>query len=83
MDKLEVTVAPGQERINLVILTERASTLSLPLWKIFSEFLEIGQIPHVWKQANITPIYKKGSMFNYSTTNPVSLTWLKRSGQAK
>ena len=40
----------------------------LPLRLIFSNILSTGVYPDIWKQANITPVHKKGS--NY---RPISL----------
>ena len=41
---------------------------------IFTNSLEQGKLPNIWKSANITPIYKKGNKSNPLNYRPVSLT---------
>jgi len=38
-----------------------ANEISEPLAIIYNESLFEGVVPHKWKQANITPLFKKGS----------------------
>ena len=48
-------------------------SIVLPLRLIFSNSLSTGVYPDIWKQANVTPVHKKGSkqlVFNY---RPISL----------
>ena len=41
---------------------------------IFNRSLEEGEIPKEWREASITPIFKKGSKLEASNYRPVSLT---------
>ena len=48
--------------------------ISTPLVKLFNLSLEEGIIPSEWKEANITPLFKKGSRDKPDNYRPVSLT---------
>merc|ERR1712082_322264 len=41
---------------------------------IFTNSLQQGRLPKIWKKANITPLYKKGNKSNPLNYRPVSLT---------
>ena len=41
---------------------------------MFEQSLQSGQIPQDWKDANITPLFKKGSRLCPNNYRPVSLT---------
>ena len=41
---------------------------------IFRKILQIGKVPMAWKEANVTPLYKKGCKTNPLNYRPVSLT---------
>jgi hypothetical protein len=44
------------------------------LVEIYNKSMETGEVPAVWKDANVTPIFKKGAKSNPSNYRPVSLT---------
>ena len=46
----------------------------LPLADIFTQSLQDGRLPLVWKQANVCPISRKGDRADQSNNRPVSLT---------
>ena len=48
--------------------------ISTPLAKLFNLSLEEGIVPSEWKEANITPLFKKGSRKKQDNYRPVSLT---------
>ena len=48
--------------------------ISTPLAKVFNLSLEEGIVPSEWKEANITPLFKKGSRNKPENYRPVSLT---------
>ena len=48
--------------------------ISAPLSKVFNLSLEAGIFPSEWKEANITPLFKKGSRNKPENYRPVSLT---------
>ena len=48
--------------------------LTRPLTQLFKLSLEQGKVPPEWKDANVTPIFKKGKKDNCENYRPVSLT---------
>ena len=52
--------SPGPDGVHPRILRECASELVSPLFILFSRSLQSGRILVEWKEANITPIHKKG-----------------------
>ena len=64
----------GVDKVSGFVLRKCAETLNVPLSIIFSESDKMGELPTTWKQANITPLFKKGSRLEASNYRPVSLT---------
>ena len=44
------------------------------LLRIFWKSVDSGEVPSLWRQANVTPIFKKGDRTLMSNHRPVSLT---------
>ena len=65
--------ASGPDTINNRILRDLAHPLSTPLKDLFNFSLEKGQVPIIWKQANVTPIFKKDDPSEVSNYRPISL----------
>ncbi len=57
---LDVRKAVGPDGISPWVLKECAEALCLPLSIVYSKSLETGDLPEIWKTANVVPIYKKG-----------------------
>ena len=74
LSKMKIGKAAGPDNIPPILLVEAADTLATPVSIIFKKSLEHGQLPNEWKQANITPIFKKGSRTAANNYRPVSLT---------
>jgi hypothetical protein len=74
LDKLNPSKSPGPDGLHPMLLKEAAEFLALPLSILFNKSLEEGTVPQSWKQACITPIYKKGSKKDPGNYRPVSLT---------
>jgi len=55
------------------VLQHCAESLAKPLFLLFTEFLNTGILPSGWRQAHITPIFKKGSKVSPENYRPVSL----------
>ena len=51
------------DNINNKILKEIASPISKPLCDLFNFSLSRGIFPEAWKQANVSPLYKKDDPF--------------------
>jgi hypothetical protein len=74
LNKLSPNKASGPDSIPNRILKEVAKEISPFLTKLFNTSLECGQLPKDWTQANVTPIFKKGSRHDPANYRPVSLT---------
>ena len=59
LKSLPVDKAVGPDLINNRLLKELAQPLALPLSDLFNVSLSSGSVPHIWKQAYVTPIHKK------------------------
>ena len=53
--------SPGPDTIHPRVLKECAEVLALPLYLLFTASMEHGKLPAAWKEAVITPIFKKGA----------------------
>ncbi len=56
------------------MLLEARNELAEPLSILFTKSLANGELPRDWKEAYVTPIYKKGCKHNPGNYRPVSLT---------
>ena len=51
-----------------------AKEISPVLQKIFQKSVKTGELPSIWKTANVAPAYKKGDKSNAANYRPISLT---------
>ena len=72
--KLRPNSTPGPDGISLRFLKDHVDILSRPLLMIFNSSMRTGEVPKDWKEANITPIFKKGSKSSLESYRPVLLT---------
>ena len=66
--------SPGVDGIPPKLLLEIVDQISIPLATVFNLSLEEGVVPLEWKEANIIPLFKKGSRNKSENYRPVSLT---------
>ena len=64
----------GPDEINPLLLKTMSRVFSVPLARIFQESLTSGTLPKVWKDARVTPLFKKGQKCDPGNYRPVSLT---------
>ena len=67
--------SPGVDGISPKILEETVEQISTPLAHVFNmSGMQEGIVPLEWKEANIIPLFKKGSRNKSVNYRPVSLT---------
>ena len=66
--------SPGVDGIPPKLLMETVEQISIPLARVFNLSLNEGVVPFEWKEANIIPLFKKGSRNKSENYRPVSLT---------
>ena len=74
LSQLEPNKAPGPDGIPPWFLKLGAKQLASPLQDLFQCSINTGEVPQDWKEANIAPIYKKGSRTCAANYRPISLT---------
>jgi hypothetical protein len=73
LKNLNVSKASGPSGINNRILRELSVELSIPLSELFNTSLSIGHFPELWKQANVSPLFKSGDPSLAKNYRPISL----------
>ena len=71
---LKINKAAGPDQISPCVLKNLADALSKPLTELFQSALDCGEVPHQWRSALVTPIFKKGDKSKAANYRPVSLT---------
>ena len=71
--KLKMNKASGPDNIHINVLRS-VLDFDIPLAIIFNHSVKTGQVPQDWRDANITPLHKKGSRLKSNNYRPVSLT---------
>jgi hypothetical protein len=74
LEQLDPHKAPGADGIHPQVLKACHETIAVPLALIFYKSLQEGEIPDKWRDANVTPLHKKGSRLDPANYRPVSLT---------
>ena len=74
LDGLNVHKASGPDGLNARVLTECSNEISPILALIYNESLARGEVPDEWRQANVSPVFKKGEKYDAANYRPVSLT---------
>ena len=74
MHNLNPNKAAGPDNITPKILKELAPEIAPILTLIFRRSYSSGQIPNIWKSANVCPVFKKGTKYDPINYRPISLT---------
>ena len=72
--KMIYNKSPGVDRMPTKLFKEIVEQISTPLAIFFNLSLEEGIVPSECKEANITPLFKKGSRNKPENYRPVRLT---------
>jgi hypothetical protein len=76
LQSLKIDKSPGLDGIHPKILFELRKEISEPLSNLFNQSLEDGTVPADWKDAGVTPLFKKGKKYDVQNYRPVSITCL-------
>ena len=78
IDKLLKGLSPhkaaGPDKFKPIVLQTLHKKLAPILQLIFQRSIDTGKIPDIWKEANVSSIYKKGEKSDPSNYRPISLT---------
>ena len=74
LSKMKSNSSPGPDKIMPQVLQNMKEIIAYPLAVLFNKSVQQSDVPEEWKQANITPIFKKGKKSDPSNYRPVSLT---------
>ena len=74
LNNLKPYKAAGPDAIRPKVLKELSQSIAPILQIIFTKSLQSNQVPDDWKQALITPVFKKGDRDCPSNYRPISLT---------
>ncbi|KAK7105978.1 hypothetical protein V1264_017286 [Littorina saxatilis] len=74
LEDLKPNKATGPDSIPAFLLKIGAEELSPVLKRLFLLSINQGQVPKEWKEAWVTPIFKKGDKHQPANYRPVSLT---------
>ena len=76
LSNLCVDKACGADGVSPLVLKACAGAFARPFSLIFSRSMTEGRVPSQWKEANVSPIFKKGSRVIAANYRPVSLLLL-------
>ena len=74
LNRLNVHKASGPDGLNARVLKECSNEISPILALIYNESLTRGNVPDKWRQANVSPVFKKSEKYDAAYYRPVSLT---------
>ena len=73
LKNLNVAKANGPDGISNTHLKSTADSIASPLCKLFNRSLATGQFPDEWKEANVSPVFKKNDRQSVKNYRPISL----------
>ena len=68
---LKTGKAAGPDSIDNRLLKELSGPLSTPLTDLFNFSLATGKVPSLWKQAHVTPMFKKNDPSDVANYRPI------------
>ena len=76
LKKLNPHRAAGPDQIKPIVLQTLHKELAPILQVIFQRSINQGKLPNIWKDANVSPVFKKGDKSEPSNYRPIFLTCL-------
>ena len=76
LDRIDVSKSSGPDKLPGRLLQNLAKEITPVVHFIFTQSLCTGELPTEWTQANVAPIFKKGSKLQAVNYHPVSLTYI-------
>ena len=74
LKNIDPSKSRGPDNIDSCVLKELADQLCEPITILFQRSMNEGTLPKTWKDANVTPLFKKGQKSKPNNYRPVSLT---------
>ena len=74
LKKLNPNKSGGMDGLSPRVLLESAESIAEPVTLLINKTLDEGNLPQRWKDAEVTPIFKKGKKSTPGNYRPVSLT---------
>ena len=76
LDRIGVSKSSGPDKLPGRLLQSLAKEITPVVHFIFTQSLCTGELPTEWTQANVAPIFKKGSKLQAVNYRPVSLYYM-------
>ena len=74
LEKLNPNKASGPDHISPLVLRELAPVVAPVVTRLYRASLQQGKTPDAWREAHVTPVFKKGERYKAVNYRPVSLT---------
>ena len=74
LKKLKISGSMGPDGIHPYLLSQCSKELAYPIYKLFYQSYQDGELPTSWKVSSVVPIFKKGERSNPTNYRPISLT---------
>ena len=74
LKELDAKKGAGPDGLSPALLKFLSVYIYLPLSKLFQYSLDSGEVPQDWREANVVPLFKKGSRSDPLNYRPISLT---------